>query len=301
MKNLITLIFSCLSISIFAQERVNKLVTESFDVKNLKYNTYQYNPEKFGDINPDHPGDYAERGVKKLDAGFVGEALQDFNESIKLYDEYGPSYYYKGICMLKLDSLDGAKINMEKAILYDPQLVEAYNELGNLFIYEGKLDSARWAFKTAIKQNENYPFSYYNIGRIEYAVRRDARAIRQFNKALKIDPKFAPAHFMKGVMMMYGKGRYKAAIKNFDKAIEFDDTYFDALQLRSWANISLKNYEKALLDINKCVELDSDDALIRISRAFLLILHEKKYEAAIDDLALFYQITENSNSSINRR
>jgi len=300
MKNIITLFF--LSTLIFptkAQIDLEKLALETFDLANLNYNTYHYNPEKFDNVSPVALDKFFERGRDKMERGYPEEAIKDFNKSISLHKDFGTTYYYRGICWLELDSMNVAKSDMQKAIFYDSKIVEAYNELGRIFFYSNHLDSAQGAFYRAIKVEPEYPLSYFNLGIIDYSVGRTARANRNFKKALKYNPEFAPAHLMQGVIDMFERGMFKLAIKDFNRVLECDPTYIEGYMLRGLINFFEKEYPYALADINKVIKLDDTNAGAYFFRSLIYIRHEKNYEAAVDDIAEAYSFNPlNTNRTI---
>ena len=56
----------------------------------------------------------------------------------------------------------------------------------------------------------------------------------------------------------YEKGNHEKAVRHFDQALEIDPKYQDALVLRAESRRSLGDYEKALEDCNRLIELNPD-------------------------------------------
>jgi tetratricopeptide (TPR) repeat protein len=76
----------------------------------------------------------------------------------------------------------------DKAILSDPNNVNAWNGKGNALFNLGKNDDAMTAFDKAIAINANYYPAYIGRGNVSFALGNYEEAIKAFDKALLIDP-----------------------------------------------------------------------------------------------------------------
>jgi tetratricopeptide (TPR) repeat protein len=95
------------------------------------------------------------------------------------------------------------------------------------------------------------------------------KALEDFNRAIKIDPKIA-AGYLGRANTLNNLGRYQEALKDYDKAIEIDPKLANAYVNRGSAYSHLGQYEKAIADYEKGLELDPeiDDAPGFIDRLF---------------------------------
>jgi tetratricopeptide (TPR) repeat protein len=55
------------------------------------------------------------KGTQNADKGRINEALQEFDEAIKLNPEYSPAYFNRGTIKADLGDFEGAKSDFEKA------------------------------------------------------------------------------------------------------------------------------------------------------------------------------------------
>ena len=79
-------------------------------------------------------------------------------------------------------------------------------------------------------------------------------AIKDYDKALELNPDYANAYYNRGVAK--GKlGDYKGAIEDFDKAIALNPNYADAYYNRGLARRDLGDHKGAEEDFAKAAEL----------------------------------------------
>ena len=94
----------------------------------------------------------------------------------------------------------------------------------------------------------------------QYAV-----AIKDFDKAIELNPNDANAHYGRGIAKA-GLKQHFAAIKDFDMTIELKEDYADAYHNRGIAKHSLEQYDSAIRDFNTAIQLDPNNARAHYNR-----------------------------------
>ena len=139
-----------------------------------------------------------------------------------------------------------------------------------------------------------YAVAYRFIGlAAAYKIRGDAykrgaydRAIKDYTKAIKLDPKDAAAYNNRG-FAYNEEGAYDRAIKDFTKAIDLDPKDAAAYNNRGFAYNEEGAYDRAIKDSTKAIDLDPKDAAAYNNRGFarysrgLAYEKEKDYAKAI--------------------
>jgi len=129
-----------------------------------------------------------------------------------------------------------------EALLRDPKEPSALNDLGELYLNQGKMKEAGELFQRALKSDPNYPDAYNNMGIIYAEMGEDTQAIAAFEKAMKEKISYATAANNLGVI--YRKQRnIQKSIAYFQKAIKADPTFTPAQ-----ANLALALKEQGKLD-----------------------------------------------------
>jgi hypothetical protein len=97
--------------------------------------------------------------------------------------DVGAAYFYRGNAKDQLQDIEGALIDYNKAISFDPQHLLAYNNRG---IIHGMLQdnqSAMSDFNTCISLNPDYAEAYYNRGIVYYQLNEITAACNDWSRA----------------------------------------------------------------------------------------------------------------------
>ena len=146
-------------------------------------------------------------------------------------------------------------------------------------------------------------------------------AIKDYNKAIEIDPKCAEAYLRRGDVNGLFK-QYHAAIKDYDKAIELDPKYAYAYVRRGDAKVELghgkgmvryqvreglsvdeiesKRFLAAIKDYDKAIELDPKNVNAYLDRAEAKVALDQ-YSAAIKDFDKAIELEPKNVSAYYRR
>ncbi|AIF84315.1 TPR repeat [Candidatus Nitrososphaera evergladensis SR1] len=99
-------------------------------------------------------------------------------------------------------------------------------------------------------------------------------AVRCFELALRIDPKYVDAWVKKGYAHFH-MSEYTVAISSYDRALEVDVNNAEAWNLKGLAYYKLKNHEKAIECCEKAIDIDPNDGMAWYNRACYLTLSGK--------------------------
>jgi tetratricopeptide (TPR) repeat protein len=97
----------------------------------------------------------------------------------------------------------------------------------------------------------------------------------------------ARGHFVKGNQLA-SEGRFKAAVRRYDKAIAKDPKFRDAYVNRGIAHMEIVRFDKALIDFAEALEIGPDDSLLYYNLGNAYAMHAqwemaiKCYEKALE-------------------
>jgi tetratricopeptide (TPR) repeat protein len=175
--------------------------------------------------------DWCNKGIAFCQQGKYDEALQAFNESIRLDPNYaaawnnkGNALLNKGVTLLFQYKDDEAIKAYDEVIKSYPQLADAWNDKGKTLSWQGKHDDAIKAFDVAIKINPQLADAWYNKGDALYIEGKYDDAIKAFDEVIKIHyPTYAyPRNYYLDVRFT------KDAIEAYDEVIRHNPYYADA-------------------------------------------------------------------------
>jgi tetratricopeptide (TPR) repeat protein len=103
------------------------------------------------------------------------------------------AFNFRGMAYDANSQYDQAIQDFNEAIKLDPSFEQAFNNRGNAYDERGQYDRAIQDFDEAIKLKPDYAHAYNNRG-VSYDHKRDYdRAYQDYNKAIELDPNYAAA------------------------------------------------------------------------------------------------------------
>jgi len=128
-------------------------------------------------------GDSFQRGLAALQENRMEDALAELTEAKREYPEDTRIHNFLGIVFVRLGKNEEAANEYREAIRLDPQMEDAYRNLGFLKWNEHELEPAREALDRAVEISPNDSFAHYYLGRVLLDEQLYARAIREIESS----------------------------------------------------------------------------------------------------------------------
>jgi tetratricopeptide (TPR) repeat protein len=253
------------------------------------------------DENPWFTQAYIKRGLAYYDSGAILQAVNDYNEAIKLDESNGEAFYCRALARLTLKNLPGALDDVERVIRLNYYDAAAYDLRGIVRRKQGYIQDAIANFKKAaelyltqkekakcqaclqkIKQlqppekpvektTKSAPVSIISTNQYFQQLLTKAEqgetkaAIDDLNWVLKADPNDAQAYCCRGVVQ-FKIGNYREAITDFNQALQLNFQDAMVYRNRGKARSQIGDYQGALSDLNQALKMQPEDALVYVAR-----------------------------------
>jgi len=145
----------------------------------------------------------------------------------------------------------------------------------------GRYEEAIKEYDKALAIDPNYRDAHNNKGVALYLLGRHEEAIKEYDKALAIDPNFKEAHYNKGAAL-YLLGRHEEAIKEYDKALAIDPNFKEAHNNKGYVLDNLGRHEEAIKELDKALAIDPNFKEAHNGKGYALY-HLGRYEEAIKE------------------
>ena len=132
-------------------------------------------------------------------------------------------------------------------------------------VEEGNILLKECAFKGQLKKTQEAAVGYFKLGNTYHGLGDYQQAIKDFDRAIELDPKLAEAYWGRG-NTYHALGDYQQAIKDFDRAIELDPRFAEAYRCRGKTYNELGNRQQAIEDW-KAAAKSGDEAAQDILRS----------------------------------
>src|ERR1051326_9117513 len=229
--------------------------------------------------------------------GELDRAIGDYNEAIKI-DPTKPGFYIDRASVWNNKSeKDRALADVEQAIKLDPDnaggaAAQAWNMKAGFRFGAGDVDGAIAAYGEAIRVDPKGAVFYVERGTVWGSKREFARALADFDQAIKLDPNNAnragaTAWNLKGRIQSM-QGDVDGAIAAYEAAIRLDPKLGLAHQNRGDALKEKAEYARALESYDRAIDLPMREPSVYASRG-LMHFYVGNFTKAAADFAQAYR------------
>ena len=199
--------------------------------------------------------------------------------------EEGENYYNIGISNYKSGNYEEAILEFNKALKVEYDKVDVYYFLGQCYY---NVNDYKNGIKYLSLSNKTRPFSYsyYTIAVMQEDEKNYEAAIINMTKSIELDDgddaKFLSKKYTVRASAKYYSDDDIGALDDLQKSIELAPNSIYSLELRGRIFIYLKNYNSAIIDYTRLIELDPQEYYY-YQRA-VCNSKLKKYNVSISDL-----------------
>ena len=196
-------------------------------------------------------------------------SLQTVDQVLRIDPQLGEAYFMMGRNYKEMEEEDRAIASFQKAVDNDPDLIDAWAMLGELF---GKRDNgiAIRFYDNALSLDSTYIGAYFGKARFFHSKGELKNAITEYENVNKFQPQYVDSYYNAG-LAYFEMDSMDRAYKKFDLAINVEPTYYMAYYYRGSVYEVRGNKAAAKNDYEQTLNLNSDfmraqEALDRVSR-----------------------------------
>lgn len=157
--------------------------------------------------------DLIKQGVNLNDQGKYDEAIDKYNEALKLEPDNAQANYEMAFTLLRSGKGNDGIPFVEKTIKANPGLqltAASYDLLGSIYDQGHETAKAIEAYKTGIQLNPKYQRLYYNLGLTYFRNKQFAEAEANAAESIKLDPKHGGSQRMYALVCFHQNKRVNA-------------------------------------------------------------------------------------------
>ena len=152
----------------------------------------------------------------------------------------------------RLDSLAQATVQSERN-----EQIKSLHRIGREQMTDGRYGKAIGTFSTIILQRPDSALAYYNRGSARYYAREELdKAAADLTTALRLDPNQHRVYRMRGLVHAQ-QGNWARMRDDCSSALQFQPTSAELFNLRGTACYRLHDYDAALTNFERAVDLDA--------------------------------------------
>ena len=217
----------------------------------------------------EHAAELGNTGNRLLTKGDAKGAAEAYREALKLVPNDPKMHYNLSLALEQLRDAKEEERELEKCVALGPSMVDARNQLGILYMRDGRLAEAEMQFRAASDTDPTNAEAQNNLGSLYVRQGKTSEAIALFQKAIEDDPKYAKALLNWGIVLA-SEGNYTEAIRLFQNAINVSSDYADAYTALGMAEGKTGQSRKAVQAFTKVLELEPNSSEAHVNLGIAL-------------------------------
>lgn len=159
-----------------------------------------------------------QRGHQLKAQGQWSEAIALYQESLNFNPDAVEAYCQLGDLYWRQGDLTEAIAHCQRALKLDPQSAEAYKTLGNILQSQEKWAAAERAYQQAVQILPEFTAAHANLGSLYYRQGESQRAVASYQAALALEPSQAGIHWNLGTLY-HDLDRLGEAVESWQQAL----------------------------------------------------------------------------------
>jgi Flp pilus assembly protein TadD/peroxiredoxin len=216
-------------------------------------------------------------GVALFHHGYYQQAAESFQQVIAAKPDDVEAYYNLGTLYLRKNDLPEARRYLEQAVKLRPEYPEAWNNLGMIAGQQNQLDDAIRCFTRSLSERPDYLTALVNLGNVYRRQGNIPESVRLLTRAVELEPDSAEANYSLG--MLYARQSDLARSADLlQKAVALRPDYPDAINNLGVVYVRQGKNELAEQQFSECIRVapSFDQAYLNLARLYVLLEEKEK-------------------------
>jgi len=225
---------------------------------------------------------YAEWGYKKG----AGRAYDDANQALARNPGSVVALVLRARASGQRGDTAAAQADFQTALTAHPNDPTVYRERGEWYLDQRQGAAAVADFQKALELTPNDPPLWLDLGRayVSYGDNQDQpdKALEAFTHAIQIAPLFQRAYHDRGYVYLHYQGDFPRALADYDRAVQIGPGYAELYLDRAYCKSQMHDTAGELADLNSAIaaEPNNDYAYARRAEHYY---YERQYDLALAD------------------
>jgi protein O-mannosyl-transferase len=132
---------------------------------------------------------YNNLGIVQLEKGDLDDAIEKYEQSLRLNPDYPEAHYNLGSALLQKGQIEEAIAHSQKALQLQPNDPDAHVVLGNAFMAKRDVDGAIGQYTQALALRPEDSNAHYNLATVLREKGEFEQAAREYEKAREFEPR----------------------------------------------------------------------------------------------------------------
>lgn len=140
----------------------------------------------------------------------------------------------RGVTYQRRRDWDNALFYYARALHHNPELEPAHYNRGVIHMEQRDWAEARDAFKRSVELAPQKTTARYNLALAQYESGAPEEAVGQLDRVLRIDPNYAPAHLLLGIIYAQDETRHGRARRHYERFVALQPNDPNVSAVRAW-------------------------------------------------------------------
>ncbi len=181
-------------------------------------------------------------------------AIRKSSELLTIDPQNADAFFLRGLIFKEtgVDSL--AKVNFQRAVDLNPELSDAYINLGDLYAKSNDPLALKY-YQNALAFDKDNPIAKHSLAYYYQNNEKIEDAVKIYKDIERVTPGYPDAYLNLGIIYMT-QDKVPEAYEQFSKLLELDDQVAEGYYYRALAAEKLGMPQKALFDMKEAVSID---------------------------------------------